>query len=501
MYVMTVCNDYYYSDELFVYALCRIFHRHAMIVCYDRVWTTINPQHTLSINELLDMCDLHLVFLRPGIYSELKLKKQHGCLPPPITDPSPPEFPAWSQNDSQMLSLPNLEGFVDSDLLKQYLNIKEEPDAPTGLVALSGGNTSLKDVAQTTIASADSYQTDTIVTGFTNDYLVSNVETDGTQIADIPMSTEEVTSLTTSNPVTLKTFCIQRINAAVTRTKPKTLMEYCIDFMSWNDQLVYPCCMQLPCSLNTNRHVAELQQIQAHPTEGTSLNESILYDHLKINTIVKDLWVQQAINRTYSVPIKKLTETEIVSWKPRSRTNTWEDIDPYSDLEDVGSSSESEHPSDKMNESTSSTESVISNIKQRLHTRKPVRHTTGRPTRKAACNINYKDLLHEDIRQTSKKPKKHPITLSSPSESRIAARGKRTKPPSSSHIILVKKPVKVEMPEPILDPQNLDPPAVTSNNINQDADEVDSSDDNIPLSELRIKQIAETTTAEKTVKK
>ena len=259
--------------------------------------------------------------------------------------------------------------------------------------------------------------------------------------------------------------------------------------------------MQLPCSLNTNRHVAELQWIQAHPTEGTSLNESILYDHLKINTIVKDLWMQQAINRTYSVPIKKLMETEIDSWKPRLQTNTLEDIVPYSGLEDVGSSSEFEHSSDKINESNSSTESVISNIKQRLRTRKPVRHTTGRPIRKAACNINYKDLLHEDIRQTSQKPKKHPMTLSSPTESRIAARGKHTKPPSSSHIILVKKTVKVEMPEPILDPHNLDPPADTSNNINQNTDETDSSDDNIPLSELCIKQIAKTTTAEKTMKK
>ena len=73
-WALSACNDYYYGDELFVYALCCIFHRHTMIVCYDCVWTTINPQHTLSINELLDICDLHLVFLRPGIYGELKLK-------------------------------------------------------------------------------------------------------------------------------------------------------------------------------------------------------------------------------------------------------------------------------------------------------------------------------------------------------------------------------------------------------------------------------------------
>ena len=111
-WALSACNDYYYGDELFVYALCHIFHR---LICYDHVWTTINPQHTLSINELLDVCDLHFVFLRPGIYSELKLKRQHGCLPPPIIDPSPPEFPAWTQNVSSTVSLPNLEDFDDSN--------------------------------------------------------------------------------------------------------------------------------------------------------------------------------------------------------------------------------------------------------------------------------------------------------------------------------------------------------------------------------------------------
>ena len=114
-------------------------------------------------------------------------------------------------------------------------------------------------------------------------------------------------------------------------------------------------------------------------------------------------------------------ETEIASWNPSLRTNTWEDINPYSGLEDVGSSSESEHLGKKFTESTSSTESDTSNIKRRLHTRKPVRHITGRPTRKASCNINYKDILQEDTSQTTKKPKKHPIALSGPSESCIAA--------------------------------------------------------------------------------
>ena len=37
--------------------------------------TTIKNQHELTTGEILDVCDVHLAFLRPGIFGELKLKK------------------------------------------------------------------------------------------------------------------------------------------------------------------------------------------------------------------------------------------------------------------------------------------------------------------------------------------------------------------------------------------------------------------------------------------
>ena len=41
--------------------------------------------------------------------------------------------------------MPNLEGFVDSDLLNQYLNIKQEPNDKTTVAdPLTGGNTRSK---------------------------------------------------------------------------------------------------------------------------------------------------------------------------------------------------------------------------------------------------------------------------------------------------------------------------------------------------------------------
>ena len=42
--------------------------------------------------------------------------------------PVPPEFPAWTNDMTMAVNLPGLEGFLNNDLLKTYLNIKQEPD-------------------------------------------------------------------------------------------------------------------------------------------------------------------------------------------------------------------------------------------------------------------------------------------------------------------------------------------------------------------------------------
>ena len=129
-WVIGACSQYYYGDELVLYALCRIFHRHAFIICNDRVWTTIKSDVPLTINELLDICDLKLVFLRPGIFGELKLKRKHGKLPPLIVEHSPPEFPAWTDTQPGELSsityLPNMEATQNTEQSVTETIIKQE---------------------------------------------------------------------------------------------------------------------------------------------------------------------------------------------------------------------------------------------------------------------------------------------------------------------------------------------------------------------------------------
>ena len=124
-WAVSACSSFYYSNELLLYVLCRVFHRHALIVCYDKIWTTLDPQdRQLMEMELLDACNMHLILLRPGIFAELVLKKKHSVATLSASKESPPEFPNWTtgmQEKSSELS----DKVADSALLKLYLNIQD----------------------------------------------------------------------------------------------------------------------------------------------------------------------------------------------------------------------------------------------------------------------------------------------------------------------------------------------------------------------------------------
>ena len=96
-WAISACSSYYYGNELLLYVLHRVFHRHALIVCYDKIWTTLDPQYKeLMEIELLDACDVHLIFLRPGIFPELVLKKKCSVTKPSASKESLLEFPQWT---------------------------------------------------------------------------------------------------------------------------------------------------------------------------------------------------------------------------------------------------------------------------------------------------------------------------------------------------------------------------------------------------------------------
>ena len=123
-WAVSACGSYYYGDELLLYVLCRVFHRHTLIVCYDKIWTTLDsPDKILSDMELLDTCDVHLIFLRPGIFTELRLKKKYQTPRSSSLTESPPEFPNWTADNLENPTDMNKK--LDSALLKLYLNIQD----------------------------------------------------------------------------------------------------------------------------------------------------------------------------------------------------------------------------------------------------------------------------------------------------------------------------------------------------------------------------------------
>ena len=78
----------------------------------------------MMVETLLNSCDLHFVYLKPGLFGELVPKKKVTL------SASLPEFPNWTSDQSSCVSisqLPGLEGFVgDSALLKMFLNICDD---------------------------------------------------------------------------------------------------------------------------------------------------------------------------------------------------------------------------------------------------------------------------------------------------------------------------------------------------------------------------------------
>ena len=86
-WAMAICSQYYYGDELLLFVMCRVFHRHALVICRNCYWCTFEIKSDMDIHEVLDACDLHLVHICPGIFASLHLKQRQSA------KISPPKFP------------------------------------------------------------------------------------------------------------------------------------------------------------------------------------------------------------------------------------------------------------------------------------------------------------------------------------------------------------------------------------------------------------------------
>ena len=284
-WALTACSSCYYGDELLLYALCRIFHRHATVVCRDRNWSTLEPEGTMTTEELMSACDLHLVYLRPSIFGELVPKKSRikKCV---SVEMSPPEFLAWSAENTTIIvqGVPDLEGFVDTELLPTYLNIHDSLSEETqgdNDDALSGGN---NNTVPLTGGNAVDVQTkiDSVLTGgnentINTPLMGGNNTCDQLASDDTPhLNNDNDVSLGYSdqdivleptvefiNPTSLLKNCIQKLQEQVLVEKPMSLAHCCIDFMSWNWDRRFGINMLLPNIMSTIHSVAEICRVCA----------------------------------------------------------------------------------------------------------------------------------------------------------------------------------------------------------------------------------------------
>ena len=173
----------------------------------------------------------------------------------------------------------------------------------------------------------------------------------------------------------------------------------------------------------------ELKRIIIQLSATPRLADVFLYDHVRVHPLIKNLWLKQVSVWKYSILLNRLTASQIAAWQNHSANNTWENIDPYSSLEDIGSlSSENEHQPD-LEPAVTPKLNCEGSIKDRLRKRHPSRPNTGRPISQASKDKTYQDVTLWDD-PTPKKAVCRLNRLLEPSKDRIAARGKILIPPT-----------------------------------------------------------------------
>ena len=78
------------ADELALYCLSKVYNRHVKVYTSSYCWTTLRDQFTLSQEEIGNLYDVHLLYMGPGKFAEIKRIRS----PAPRTPSSPAPLPS-----------------------------------------------------------------------------------------------------------------------------------------------------------------------------------------------------------------------------------------------------------------------------------------------------------------------------------------------------------------------------------------------------------------------
>ena len=78
------------SDEFALFALCKLFNRHARVLTRGNTWHTVSVEGTYGEKHVEDVCDIHLLFLAKDTIAELKCRTIGVSVLPDVTPNVPP---------------------------------------------------------------------------------------------------------------------------------------------------------------------------------------------------------------------------------------------------------------------------------------------------------------------------------------------------------------------------------------------------------------------------
>ena len=81
-------NQSTFGDELMLFALARTFQRHVVVYSRNRCWCTIGTDEPINGDRLLEVCQVHLVYIGENMYGELR-RKPFATKRPPFVSAAP----------------------------------------------------------------------------------------------------------------------------------------------------------------------------------------------------------------------------------------------------------------------------------------------------------------------------------------------------------------------------------------------------------------------------
>ena len=91
------------ADELALYCLSKVYNRHVKVYTSSYCWTNLQDQFTLTQEEIGNLCDVHLLYMGPGKFAEIKRIRPPTPHTPglPAHLPSPIVIPSSSVTPSK----------------------------------------------------------------------------------------------------------------------------------------------------------------------------------------------------------------------------------------------------------------------------------------------------------------------------------------------------------------------------------------------------------------